>query len=139
MKLVEQYDRLNAIEAHTVYRVNGRIICVIARNGQTLFERADDFRAAGGLKPSDEAGDLGFTGERYMDYVSRRIAANLAQRHADALDVAVFEEGDAPTLGDLREQMFGITRERLWAIAAGAALGFESKEFHQSILVFPRT
>ena len=77
--------RQNAIEAHTVYRVYGKAICVIARNGQTLFDSAEDFRLGGGLKPSDQAGELGLTGEQYMEYVSKEIGRHLRERYTSAL------------------------------------------------------
>ena len=137
-KLVAQFDRQNAVEAHTVYRVDGQVICVVARNGRTLFDTAEDFRMAGGLKPSDMAGDLGLSGERYMEYISKQIAENLKQRYADALQVARFEAGDAPAMGQLREAMFGITRERLLALSVAAALQPGTADLPQGITVFPK-
>jgi hypothetical protein len=138
MKLVERYDRLNAIEAHTVFRIHGRVICVVTHDGRTLFETAGDFRAAGGLKPSDEASDLGLSGERYRDHVIARIAYYLCECHGTSVESKHYRAGAAPLLGELREQTFGIPRTRLWAIAAGAAMGYDSNEFQQSIQVLPK-
>jgi hypothetical protein len=111
---------------------------VIARNGQTLFDSAEDFRLGGGLKPSDQAGELGLTGEQYMEFVSREIARHLRERYATALQVAHYDAGTAPVMGDLREEMFGITRERWKAIALSAALGLGSIELPHGILVLAK-
>lgn len=138
MKLVVQYDRLNAIAVHAVFRVGGRVICVVTRDGRTLFETAGDFRTAGGLRPSDEARDLGLSGERYRDHVTARIHDYLTERYGAEVEVLQYRTGTGPSLGDLREQTFGIPRARLWAIAAGAAMGFDSNEFQQSIQVLPK-
>jgi hypothetical protein len=137
-EMMDQYDRQNAVEAHTVYRVHGKAICVVARNGQTLFDTADDFRSGGGLKPADEAGSLGLTGEQYMAYVSKQIGENLRRRYANALKVARYDEGAAPAMGDLREEMFGITRNRWKAIALSAALGLGSVELPHGILILAK-
>ena len=137
-EMLDQYDRQNSVEAHTVYRVHGKAICVVARNGQTLFDNADDFRSGGGLKPADEAGVLGLTGEQYMEYIARQIGENLRRRYANALKVARYDEGTAPAMGELREEMFGITRDRWKAIALSAALGLGSVELPQGILILAK-
>jgi hypothetical protein len=137
-EMMEQYERQSAIEAHTVYRVNGKPICVVARNGQTLFDTVDDFRSGGGLKPSDDAGRMGLTGEQYMEYISRQIADHLRRRYASALQVARYEEGEAPVMGELREEMFGITRERWRAIALSAAMGLGEVDLPNGILVLAK-
>lgn len=137
-EMMDQYDRQNAVEAHTVYRVHGKVICVVARNGQTLFDTADDFRFGGGLKPADEAGGLGLTGEQYMEYMAKQIGENLRRRYANALNVARYNEGTAPVMGELREEMFGITRNRWKAIALSAALGLGSVELPHGILVLAK-
>ncbi len=136
--IMEQYDRQSAVEAHTVYRVNGKPVCVMARNGQTLFDTAEDFRSGGGLKPADEASGFGLTGEQYMEVVSRQIARHLKQRYADALQVARYEVGAAPVMGELREEMFGITRERWRMIALSAALGLGPVDLPHGVLVLAR-
>ena len=137
-EMMDQYDRQNAVEAHTVYRVHGKAICVVVRNGQTLFDTADDFRSGGGLKPADEAGDLGLTGEQYMEYIAKQIGENLRRRYNTALKVARYDLGTAPAMGDLREEMFGITRNRRKAIALSAALGLGSVELPHGILVLAK-
>jgi hypothetical protein len=137
-EMVEQYDRKNAVEAHTVYRVNGRAICVVARDGQTLFDTADDFQSGGGLTPADQAGSMGLTGEQYMEYVAKQIGENLRRRYTNTLRVARYDEGAAPAMGALREEMFGITRDRWKAIALSAALGLGSVELPHGILVLAK-
>jgi hypothetical protein len=137
-EMMDEYDRQNAVEAHTVYRVYGKTICVIARNGQTLFDSAEDFRLGGGLKPADQAGELGLTGEQYMEYLSKEIARHLRERYATALQVARYDAGTAPVMGELREEMFGITRDRWKAIALSAALGLGSIELPHGILVLAK-
>lgn len=137
-ELMDQYDRQSAVEAHTVYRVNGKPVCVVARNGQALFDSAEDFRAGGGLKPSDEASKLGLTGEQYMEYVARQIARYLRQRYADALQIARYDAGTAPAMGDVREEMFGITRDRWRMMALSAALGLGATELPHGVLVLAK-
>ncbi len=136
--MMEQYDRQSAVEAHTVYRVNGKPVCVMARNGQTLFDTAEDFHSGGGLTPANEANSYGLTGEQYMEFVARQIARHLKQRYADALQVAHYEVGTAPAMGELREEMFGITRERWRMIALSAALGLGPVDLPHGILVLAK-
>jgi hypothetical protein len=81
---------------------------------------------------------MGLTGEQYMEYISRQIADHLRRRYASALQVARYEEGEAPVMGELREEMFGITRERWRAIALSAAMGLGEVDLPNGILVLAK-
>ena len=134
-ELMDEYDRQSAVEAHAVYRVDGKPVCVVARNGEALFDTVEDFRAGGGQKPSDEASTLGLTGEQYMEYVAREIAQHLKQRYSDALEIAHYETGAAPAVSEVREEMFGITRERWRILALSATLGLSVADLPSGVLV----
>ena len=73
-----------------------------------------------------------------MEYIARQIGENLRRRYANALKVARYDEGTAPAMGELREEMFGITRDRWKAIALSAALGLGSVELPQGILILAK-
>lgn len=89
----EQQDK---VEAHTVFRTGGKIVAVLYRDGSATY----GLNADGARHPMGE-GNLG------LDAVSSRMAQSLQKKYGAGLSVDSYDEGSAPTQGELSRAMFG--------------------------------
>lgn len=100
-----QIAKQQAIKAHTIFRVDGKIVAVQEENGWTLFPNSDDGAATSGIK--SEAARLRLAGDAYNDFVADQIERDLRQTYGASLQVQRFEPGQGPTMGELDFELFG--------------------------------
>lgn len=99
-----QLAKQNAVEAHTVYRVDGKIVAVYYQNEWTLS-------VTGGGPLKGDAARIGraqgLSGEKLNDFIADHVTQQLRKRYGAALQVEQYERGSAPTLGELHAEIFG--------------------------------
>lgn len=94
-----QLNRQAQVEAHTVYREDGKLIAAHYADGTTTFGRNAD--GATGLAARESGHAQGLHGARLNDHIAERIAEDLREKYGGALEVQRFSEGNAPTQGEL--------------------------------------
>lgn len=104
-----QVAKQNAVEAHSIYRVNGKIIGVHYRDGITMSVSNSGL---GHGNAESDGRQRGLSGERLNDYVADRITAELTEKYGSALQVEQYDAGAAPTAGELWHEIYGPTVEQ---------------------------
>jgi len=104
----QQIARQNAVEAHTVYRSQGKIVAVHYQDGSTLYPTGGDVGMAG--KAKHEAFQMGLRGEAANTYISDQMTTALKARYGAGLEVSTYTAGAAPTAGQLNAKIFGAAR-----------------------------
>lgn len=104
--------RQNAVEAHTVYRLGGKILGVQWRDGVTTFTATatDDSTATDGgasALAKEKAAARGLTGAAANDFIAEEIAAGLQERYGAAVQAETYVSGAGPTRSELQSEMFG--------------------------------
>ena len=100
-----QIAKQNAVEAHTVYEVNGKIVAVQYRDHTALYTANGDGRH--GAQAWKDAMNLGLKGEALNDFLAGRTEEALRQKYGAGLTVTHYDAGNAPTAGELHSQIFG--------------------------------
>ena len=100
-----QIAKQNAVEAHTVYEVNGKIVAVQYRNHTALY--ASNADGGHGSQAGKEAMNLGLKGEKLNDFLAAKTEEALRQKYGAGLTVTHYDAGNAPTAGELHSQIFG--------------------------------
>jgi len=94
-----------AIKVHTVYKVDGKVVGIVHRNGWTTFSGS----GLGGIAEVHEtAGRLGRTGDALNDMLAKHSTARLRSLYGSRLQVESYPDAtDAPTSGEVEDLMFG--------------------------------
>ena len=103
-EMAAQKAKQDAVEAHSVYRVNGDIVAVHYQDG-TSSMRND---AAGARGDAEKIGRAaGLSGDALNDFVAAQMTQALRQQYGSALTVEQYEPGSAPKRIDLAHEMNG--------------------------------
>lgn len=111
----DQIAKQRAVKVHTVYRVDGKIVAVHQANGWTTSSNSNSgIRNIPGQGDADEVGRAkGLSGDALNNFVADQITANLKARYGSALEVESYDNpSTAPTSGEVRDKMFGITQQQ---------------------------
>lgn len=100
-----QIAKQNAVEAHTVYKANGKIVGVHYYNNTTLY--TSNAVGANAYQALKEETDLGLKGEALSDFLAGKAEEALRQKYGASLTVTHYDAGNAPTAGELHSQIFG--------------------------------
>lgn len=100
-----QIAKQNAVEAHTVYKANGKIVGVHYYNNTTLY--TSNAVGANAYQELKEETDLGLKGEALSDFLAGKAEEALRQKYGASLTVTHYDAGNAPTAGELHSQIFG--------------------------------
>ena len=100
-----QIAKQDAVEAHTVYKANGKIVGVHYYNNTTLY--TSNAVGANAYQALKEETDLGLKGEALSDFLAGKAEEALRQKYGASLTVTHYDAGNAPTAGELHSQIFG--------------------------------
>ena len=98
-----QIAKQNAVEAHTVYKANGKIVGVHYYNNTTLYTS----NAVGANASQEWKEETGLKGEALSDFLAGKAEEALRQKYGASLTVTHYQAGNAPTAGELHSQIFG--------------------------------
>lgn len=101
-----QLAKQRSVEAHTVFKADGKIVAVQWQDGTTTFPEGKPDGGASERAKAAAAGK-GLFGPDANDLVADAMTEALKQKYGSGLTIEQFETGTAPTRGDLRTEMFG--------------------------------
>jgi len=105
-----QLAKQRADKAHTVYKVNGKIVALHQAHGGITTASNSDGRAA--REAAEMAEARGLTGDALNDFIADKMTASLQKKYGSALEVDTYSNAAAaPTAGEILDQMFGIERQ----------------------------
>lgn len=106
-KHAAQIAKQNAVEVHSIYRANGRVIAVLGRTGGTTTASNADGGVV--IEAMKEAEARGLTGEALNDYIADRLTEALKAKYGASLRIEQFEPGTGPNMGQAHVEMFNVT------------------------------
>lgn len=102
---MRQEEKQRAIKVNTYYKVNGKIIAVVQRNGWSTFASNSDGGNAEAIHKL--AARRGLSREGLSDLLANHYTASLCGKYGARLEVLHYADAaSAPTSGEVFDEMF---------------------------------